>query len=347
MHGIVWYSMVLYDMALKKCLFLGCSNLLFYSLSKKKQLRVFRNFNIDLIITFTTNAFESLPVHPLVYILAVTLTGVVELAVSLTEDVEVVDLNISLTWVVDLTISLTGVVDMTVSLTEVVDLTISLTEAVDLTILLTEVVELVECTSAIFSVQRINSNAVNLVNLTVNFKRGKSKHTAPLSVPLNKVQGKGLLKYDIGKVPPKLRRTKSSHNRGDLVGTERTKTDKDCNMTVIPNIQGAEELQGHKPTAIPFATGSVTVDDPLKWYSLHINSSGYFCPCTEEFSAFAMADFDEKKNEINETFCIHSRLAVNILKDLDTLWEVTPEILNTDHCYGIDPKTNKQTYMGG
>lgn len=224
----------------------------------------------------------------------------------------------------------------------------------------------------------------------------KRKHTAPLSVPLNKVQGKGLLKYDIGKVPPKLRRTKSSHNRGDLVGTERTKTDKDCNMTVIPNIQGAEELQGHKPTAIPFATGSVTVDDPLKWYSLHINSSGYFCPCTEEFSAFAMADFDEKKNEINErrvhivrrkpvsfigdvrwlyscscnltyaeyieslseklnfpfkdfqeTFCIHSRLAVNILKDLDTLWEVTPEILNTDHCYGIDPKTNKQTYMGG
>lgn len=69
-------------------------------------------------------------------------------------------------------------------------------------------------------------------------------------------------------------------------------------LSIFQNAHQDTEEFHKSDEPILMATSSVPVDDPFQWYCLGINKSNYFCPCNEDFTAFAMADFDINKNEV-------------------------------------------------
>lgn len=116
------------------------------------------------------------------------------------------------------------------------------------------------------------------------------------SLALNKVQAPGFLKYDLSKIPPKLRRKSNV-----CAASSSAKFVKKSAPLSIFN----EELD--VPNEVPptmeevsAASCSIPIENNFKLYCLGIVESQYFCPCNGSMTVFALADFDETRKELQK-----------------------------------------------
>ncbi|XP_033731140.1 uncharacterized protein LOC117320740 [Pecten maximus] len=145
------------------------------------------------------------------------------------------------------------------------------------------------------------------------------------SLPMMKVQGPGLLRYDLSNIPVKLRK------RSNVYAASTSQKRRKCSDSNVlengnqvaedPDERQPDQSQLNVASSSSSISCSIPVEDDLKIYVLSLADCGYFCPCDATQTLFAIADYDKSSRQILK-HKIHTvrRKTVNFVKNSLRKW---------------------------